>query len=121
MQNAFLLFDSHSRNVYGFHDPSGHVILMKFNSISYLNNYIKSFYGNSTSISFVTQYDLQLISVEIMEDSKNEILTTLAWDRKALYNRVCSSKQNDLQSPLKKRKNQVYHQENRENILHNKN
>ena len=58
MQNAFFLFDSHNRNVYGFHDPPGHDILLKFSSISYLNNYIKSFYEDSTSISFVTQYDL---------------------------------------------------------------
>ena len=124
MQNAFFLFDSHNRNVYGFHDPPGHDILLKFSSISYLNNYIKSFYEDSTSISFVTQYDLHwftliyMIYIETQENSKNEILTTLARKRKAIYNRVFSSKKNDLESPLKKRKNQVYYQENRQKILH---
>ena len=84
VQNALFLFDSHSRNTYRFYDPSGHAIYLKFSSISYLNNYIESFYENSTSISFVTQYDLQLISVEIMGDSKNEILTTLARKKKGI-------------------------------------
>ena len=119
VQNALFLFDSHSRNAYRFYDTSGHAIYLKFSSISYLNNYIKSFYENSTSISFVTQYDLQLISVEIMKNSKNQILT-LARKKKALYNRVFSSKQNDSQSLLKKRKNQVHYQQSRDKILHNK-
>lgn len=38
VQNPFFLFDSHSRNVYGFHYHSEHAILSKFISISYLNN-----------------------------------------------------------------------------------
>ena len=55
-----------------------------------------------------------------MEDSKNEISTTIARKIKALYDGVFSSKQNDLQNPLKKRKKQVHYKENREKILHNK-
>lgn len=114
VQNAFFLLDSHSQSAYVFHDPSGHAILFKFSSISYLKNCIKLFYGNSTSIFFVTQYGLQLINVEIMKDSKYEVLTTLARKRKALYYGF-SVADNDLQSLLKKRKNQVYYQKNREN------
>lgn len=114
VQNAFFLLDSHSQSAYVFHDPSGHAILFKLSSISYLKNCIKLFYGNSTSIFFVTQYGLQLINVEIMEDSKYEVLTTLARKRKALYYGF-SVADNDLQSLLKKRKNQVYYQKNREN------
>lgn len=55
-----------------------------------------------------------------MEDSKNEILTTLPRKRKTLFNKVFIRKQNDLQSPLKKRNNQVHFQEKREKIFHNK-
>ena len=74
VKNAFFLFDFHSQNVYEFHDPSGHAILLKFKQLpNYLNNYFKSFYENSTSISSLTQYDLQLINVEIMEDIKMRI------------------------------------------------
>lgn len=49
-----------------------------------------------------------------MEDSKYEVLTTLARKRNALYYEF-SVADNDLQSLLKKRKNQVHYQKNREN------
>ena len=87
----FFIFDSHSRNTTGFHDPNGKAVLLKFSTLSSVNNYIKTFYENN--ISFQTQYNLQYINVEIMEASKNGILDILRRKRKASYNKSYKSKQ----------------------------
>ena len=55
--------------------------------VSSLNSYIKSFYENSTSIFLETQYDLQCISVEIVENDKTEILTKIRLKRKCVYHK----------------------------------
>ena len=40
-QHYVYVFDSHSRNSNGFHNPNGKAILLKFCSINSLNNYVK--------------------------------------------------------------------------------
>ena len=72
---GFFIFYSHSHNTTGFHEANGKEVLLKFSTISSVNNYNKAFYENN--ISFYTQYDLQYINVEIMEASKNGILDIL--------------------------------------------
>ena len=62
--NNVFLFDLHSRNTYGLHDPNGQAGLLSFSTVSSLNNYIKSFYEISSNISSETQYHLQYISIE---------------------------------------------------------
>ena len=75
--NSIFVFDSHSRNADGYHDPNGKAILLGFCFVSSLNSYIKYFFENSTSISLETHYDLQCISVEIAEKNKIEMLTKI--------------------------------------------
>ena len=58
------LFDLHSWNTYGLHDPNGQAVLLSFSTVSSLNDYIKSFYEISSNISSETQYHLQYISIE---------------------------------------------------------
>ena len=45
---------------------------------------------------FETQYDLQLISVQITESSKNEILMALPRNRRALHNKSYNVRQVEL-------------------------
>ena len=49
-QDSAFPHDFHSRNEGGFHDPNRHVVLLKFDSIISLNNYIKTFCENSSNI-----------------------------------------------------------------------
>ena len=85
----------------------------KFCSVNPLNNYTKSFYENSTSILPEIQYDLQLISVQIMESRKNEILMALPRKRRALYNKSYRNRHVEL----KRSKDQRHYQVNREQTL----
>ena len=80
--NSLFVFDSHSRNADGYHDPNGKAILLEFRLVTSLNSHIKFFFENSTSISLETQYDLQCINVEILENDKTETLTKIRLKRK---------------------------------------
>ena len=71
---------------------------MEFRLVSSLNSYIKSFFENSTSISLETQYDLQCISVEIVENDKTEILTKIRLKRKCVYHRSYYEKKQETES-----------------------
>ena len=46
------------------------------------NSYIKPFYEDSTNISLKTKYDLQYISVEMVQQNETEILTKIRLKRK---------------------------------------
>ena len=48
---------------------------------------MKSFYENITRISLEAQYDLQYISVEIVEQNKTEILAKMKLKRKYSYHK----------------------------------
>ena len=84
--DCVFLFDSHSRNINGRHDPNGQAVLLKFSLLSCVNNYIKSFYEDSLNISPETQYDLQYISVDLTEESKNQIVSVIRRKRKSTAN-----------------------------------
>ena len=96
--NSLFVFDSHSRNADGCHDPNGKAILLEFRLVSSLNSYIKSFFENSTSISLETQYDWQCISVEIVENDKTEILTKIRLKRKCVYHKSYYEKKRETES-----------------------
>ena len=70
--------------------------------VSSLNSYIKSFFENCTSISLETQYDLQCISVEIVENDKTEILTKIRLKRKCVYHKSYYEKNKKQKVDLKK-------------------
>ena len=76
------IFDSHSRNTNGYHDPNGKAILLEFCLVTSQNSYIKPFYEDSTNISLKTKYDLQYISVEMVQQNETEILTKIRLKRK---------------------------------------
>ena len=75
---------------------------MEFCLVSSLNSYIKSFYEKTTSISLETQYDLQCISVEIVEKNKTEILTKIRLKRKYVYHKSYYGKNKKQKVDLKK-------------------
>ena len=100
--NSIFVFDSHSRNADGYHDPNGKAILLEFCLVSSLNSYIKSFFENNTSISLETQCDLQCISVEIVEKNKTEILTKIRLKRKYVYHKSYYGKNKKQKVDLKK-------------------
>ena len=110
---GFFIFDSHSHNTTGFHVRNGKAVLLKFSTISSVNNYIKVFYENN--ISFETQYDLQYINVEIMEASKNGILDILRHKHKTSYDNSYKTKQikTEAFALSKKYENQMYYQQNK--------
>ena len=99
-QDHFYVFDSHSRNSKGFHDPNGKAILLKFCSITSVNNYLKVFY--SSIVSLDTQYDLQYVSIDIDRNSINEIKLKLQRKRNLQYNNSYNSKEE-----AKKKKNRA--------------
>ena len=72
-ENNVFLFDSHSRNTYGLHDPNGQAVLLSFSTVSSLNNYIKSFYEFSSNMSSETRHDLQYISIDITAEIKRKL------------------------------------------------
>ena len=86
------LFDSHSRNTYGLHDPTGQAVLLSFSTVSSLNNYIKSFYEFSSNMSSETRHDLQYISIDITAKIRKEIVSKLGSKRKAVYNKSSNIK-----------------------------
>ena len=85
--NSVFVCEFHSRNTAGHHDANGKAILLEFCLVSSLNSYIKFFYENSTSISLETQYDLQCISAEVVQENKTELLTKIRLKRKYLYHK----------------------------------
>ena len=112
--NSLFVFDSHSRNADGYHDSNGRAIRLEFRLVTSLNSHIKSFFENSTSISLETQYDLQCINVEILENDKTETLTKIRLKRKFLYNKSYYEKNKEQKVDLKKqyyieRKNSIKH------------
>ena len=112
-QHSVYVFDSHSRNRYGFHDPNGKAILLKFSSINYLNNYLKSFYNSMVSID--TQYDLKYVGIEIDLNKRNEIHSKLQRKHKVLHTRNYSSRK---EIKIKKNaKQKIYHEKNKDKIL----
>ena len=110
-QHYVYVFDSHSCNSNGFHDPNGKAILLKFCSINYFNNYLKSF----SMVSIDTQYDLKYAGIEIDLNKRNEIRSKLQRKRKVLYNRNYSS---GKEIKMKKNaKQKIYYQKNKDKIL----
>ena len=75
--NSFFLFDLHSRYIDGFNDPNGRAVLLEFRTVMSLNNFIKSVFENCTGVSLETQYDLQYIGVQILDNMKQKILQPL--------------------------------------------
>ena len=65
-------FDSQSHDTSGFHEPNGKAVLRKFSVVSSLNN-IKHFFESSSNNSLETQYSLQYISIDITEETRNEV------------------------------------------------
>ena len=97
--NSLFVFDSHGRNA---DDSNVKAILLEFHLVSSLNSYIKCFFENCTSISLETQYDLQCISVEIVENDKTEILTKIRLKRKCMYHKFYYEKNKKQKVDLKK-------------------
>ena len=100
-ENNRFLFDLHSRNTYGLHDPNGQAVLLSFSTVSSLNNYIKSFYEISSYISSETQNDLQYISIEITIEIKKEIVSKLGLKCKAVYNKSSNMKRGESETGTK--------------------
>ena len=115
-QNHFYVFDSHSRNSKGFHDPNGKAILFKFCSITSVNNYLKVFY--SSIVSLDTQYDLQYVSIDIDRNSINEIKVKLQCKRKLQYNNSYSSKEEAKKRKIEQQKE--YYDKNKDKIIDSK-
>ena len=105
-KTSVFLFDSHSRNNQGFHDPNGKATLLEFRSMLSLNNFLKIFFLENFGASADAQYDLQYISVTVSDESKHQILDSLGRRKKSFYNRTYSESQ-------KKRK---YYSENKDFI-----
>ena len=81
------VFDSRSCNNNGFHNSNGKVILLKFCSISSLNNYLKTLRYYYSMVSIDIQYDLKYAGIEIGLNRRDEIYRTLQRKRKVLCNR----------------------------------
>ena len=71
---SVFLFDSHSRNDQGFHDPDGKATLLEFRSMTSLNKFLKTFFIENVDVSAETQYDLQYISINVSGENKHQIL-----------------------------------------------
>ena len=115
-QDYFYVFDSHSRNSKGFHDPNGKAILLKFCSITSVNNYLKVFY--SSIVSLDTQYDLQYVSIDIDRNSINEIKVKLQRKRKLQYNNSYNSKEEAKKRKIEQQKE--YYDKNKDKIIDSK-
>ena len=115
-QDHFYVFDSHSRNSKGFHDPNGKAILLKFCSITSVNNYLKVFY--SSIVSLDTQYDLQYVSIDIDRNSINEIKVKLQRKRKLQYNNSYNSKEEAKKRKIEQQKE--YYDKNKDKIIDSK-
>ena len=74
-RNGVFLFDSHIRNIEGFADPKGSAVLLEFRLIRSLNNFIKRFYQENVPNSFLLQYDIQYIKVNISTENISNIQT----------------------------------------------
>ena len=86
------LFDLHSWNTYGLHDPNGQAVLLSFSTVSSLNNYIKSFYEFSSNMPSETRHDLQYISIDITAEIKKKMVSKLGSKCKAVYNKSSNIK-----------------------------
>ena len=115
-QDHFYVFDSHSRNSKGFHDPNGKAILLKFCSITSVNNYLMVFY--SSIVSLDTQYDLQYVSIDIDRNSINEIKVKLQRKRKLQYNNSYNSKEEAKKRKIEQQKE--YYDKNTDKIIDSK-
>ena len=115
-QDHFYVFDSHSRKGKGFHDPNGKAILLKFCSITSVNNYLKVFY--SSIVSLDTQYDLQYVSIDIDRNSINEIKVKLQRKRKLQYNNSYNRKEEAKKRKIEQQKE--YYDKNKDKIIDSK-
>ena len=79
--------------------------------VATLNNFIKSFFENSTGVSLETQHDLQYIGVQISDNLKQE--------RKLLQRNLLQRKRKSLHNIVtsKFRQNQEYYLRNADRIL----
>ena len=97
-ENNVFLFDSHSRNTCGLHEPNGQAVLLSFSTVSSLNKYIKSFYEISSNISSEAQYNLEHISIEITNEIKMEIVCKLGRKRRTVYNKSSNMKRGESET-----------------------
>ena len=102
-----VLFDSHSHNDQGFHNPNGKATLVEFRSMTSLKDFLKTFFIKNVGVSAEMQYDLQYISVNVSEENKHQILDSLGRRRKSFYNRTHSESHT-----VNKEKKRKYYSEN---------
>ena len=76
-RNGVFLFDSHNRNIEGFPDPNGRAVLLEFRLILSLNNFIKRFYQVNFPNSFLLQYDIEYIKVNISTENISNVQAVL--------------------------------------------
>ena len=95
-RNGVFLFDSHSRNIEGFPYPNGSAVLLEFRLIRSLNNFIKKFYQVNVPNSFLLQYDIQYIKVNISTENISNIQTVLNRQRNSNYYYQSKKRNNDI-------------------------
>ena len=85
-KTSALLFDSHSCNDQRFHDPNGKATSLEFRSMTFLNNFLKTFFIENVGVSAETQYDLQCIAFNVSEENKHQIWDSLRKKTNLFYN-----------------------------------
>ena len=77
--DSIYLFDSHSKDQYGNISSSGTAVLLKFDTLFSLENYIKSVYYNTYPLTLYFQ--VQFMKVHCTENAKNAIKSLLKKER----------------------------------------
>ena len=67
--DSIYLFDSHTKDQYSNSSSSGTAVLLKFDTLFSLKNYIKSFYYNNNPLALYFQ--VQFMKVHCTENAKN--------------------------------------------------
>ena len=80
---CFVLFDSHSKDKIGRMSAKGTVVLLKFDSLESLENYIKSVYYSNFSMTLYFQ--VQFLKSKRTENTKITIKSALKNERKKKY------------------------------------
>ena len=77
--DSIYLFDSHSKDQYGNISSSGTAVLLKFDTLFSLENYVKSVYYNTYPLTLYFQ--VQFMKVHCAENAKNAIKSLLKKER----------------------------------------
>ena len=67
-KNQIFLFDSHSSNCEGYHDPNGQSVLSKFSWFPILNNFILKYFEETFNNSACLEYDILYIKAEVVNN-----------------------------------------------------